>query len=83
LPRRARPFLQEWAKAVTAGKLSKSDKLGLVDHSTVDYPAFRKNFYIEARAAAAAHCCCALLLDQALCSSAAAAAPAAPWARAG
>jgi ATP-dependent RNA helicase DDX46/PRP5 len=39
--------LQEWAKAVTAGKLSKSDKLGVVDHATINYPPFRKNFYIE------------------------------------
>ncbi len=30
-----------------AGRLSKSDKLGAVDHSTIDYPPFRRNFYIE------------------------------------
>ncbi len=38
---------QEWAKGVMAGKLSKSDKLGTVDHSKIDYPPFRRNFYIE------------------------------------
>ncbi len=32
---------------MTAGKLSKSDKLGVVDHATINYPPFRKNFYIE------------------------------------
>ena len=32
---------------MTAGKLSKGDKLVAVDHSTIDYPPFRKNFYIE------------------------------------
>jgi hypothetical protein len=43
------PFtcLQEWAKAVTAGKMTKGDKLGVVDHSTINYPPCRKNFYIE------------------------------------
>lgn len=30
-----------------AGKGSKGDRLGLVDHSTINYPPFRKNFYIE------------------------------------
>lgn len=40
---------QEWVKNVTAGKLSKSDKLGQVDHSTIDYPPFRRNFYMEAQ----------------------------------
>jgi ATP-dependent RNA helicase DDX46/PRP5 len=39
--------MQEWAKNVMAGKLSKSDKLGTVDHSKIDYPPFRRNFYIE------------------------------------
>lgn len=39
--------LQEWARLVNAGKMSKGDKLGPVDHDTVDYPPFRKNFYIE------------------------------------
>lgn len=39
--------LQEWAKNTMAGRLSKSDKLCAVDHSTIDYPAFRRNFYIE------------------------------------
>lgn len=36
-----------WAKNVTAGKLSKGEKLMAVDHSTIDYPPFRRNFYIE------------------------------------
>ena len=27
--------------------MSKSDKLGAVDHSKIDYPPFRRNFYIE------------------------------------
>lgn len=30
-----------------AGKLSKGEKLGAVDHSTIDYPPFRRRFYIE------------------------------------
>lgn len=38
---------EEWARNVTAGKLSKGDKLAAVDHNTIDYPPFRKNFYIE------------------------------------
>lgn len=42
-------YVQAWAKNVTSGKLSKSDKLGQVDHSTIDYPPFRRNFYIEAQ----------------------------------
>ena len=41
--------LQEWMKNVTAGKMSKSDKLGQVDHSTMNYPPFRRSFYIEAQ----------------------------------
>ena len=32
---------------MNAGKLSKGDKLGPVDHGTVSYLPFRKNFYIE------------------------------------
>jgi ATP-dependent RNA helicase DDX46/PRP5 len=36
-----------WAKNVTAGKLSKGDKLMAADHSTIEYPHFRRNFYIE------------------------------------
>ena len=39
--------VQEWAKNVTAGKLSKGEKLGVVDHSTMDYAPFRRDFYIE------------------------------------
>jgi hypothetical protein len=30
-----------------AGKLSKGEKLMAVDHATVDYPPFRRRFYIE------------------------------------
>ena len=40
-------LLQEWAKNTMAGRMSKSDKLGAVDHSKIDYPPFRRNFYIE------------------------------------
>ena len=29
------------------GKLSKGDRLGPADHSKIDYPPFRRNFYIE------------------------------------
>jgi hypothetical protein len=39
--------LQEWARLVTSGKLSKGEKLIAVDHATINYPPFRKNFYIE------------------------------------
>ncbi len=39
--------MQEWAKNTMAGRMSKSDKLGAVDHSKIDYPPFRRNFYIE------------------------------------
>lgn len=38
---------EEWARRVRAGKLSKGDKMGVVDHSTISYPPFRRNFYIE------------------------------------
>ena len=38
---------QAFIKNVTTGKLSKGDKLGVVDHSSVEYPPFRRNFYIE------------------------------------
>lgn len=38
---------EEWAKNVTAGKLSKGEKLGVVDHSTMNYKPFRRDFYIE------------------------------------
>ena len=31
-----------------AGKKSKSDKLGQVDHATLNYPPFRRNLYTEA-----------------------------------
>ncbi len=37
---------QTWAKAVRAGR-SKGDKLGVVDHSTINYEPFRRDFYIE------------------------------------
>lgn len=48
-----------------SGKLSKSDKLAQIDHSQIDYPPFRKNFYIEVRCChpprpqCAAVCACA------------------------
>jgi len=38
---------ETWAKNVTAGKLSKGEKLAAVDHNTMDYPQFRRRFYIE------------------------------------
>lgn len=38
---------QEWAKEVTAGRKTKGDKLGFVDHSKINYPPFRRSFYIE------------------------------------
>lgn len=37
----------EWMRKLIAGKLSKGDKLVAVDHATVQYPPFRRNFYIE------------------------------------
>jgi hypothetical protein len=40
-------LLQAWAKDVTAGRKTKGDKLGVVDHSKIDYEPFRRNFYIE------------------------------------
>jgi len=43
---------QDWAKNTLAGKLSKSDKLGMTDHSKVDYPPFRRSFYTETGALA-------------------------------
>ena len=39
--------MQAFIKNVTTGKLSKGDKLGQVDHATMNYPPFRRNFYIE------------------------------------
>lgn len=41
------PSAQAFIKNVTTGKLSKGDKLGQVDHATMNYPPFRRNFYIE------------------------------------
>ena len=43
------PYLvtQEWARNVRAGKTSKGDKLGPVDHAAMNYRPFRRNFYIE------------------------------------
>lgn len=40
---------EAWAKRAMAGgaKKSKAEKLGAIDHSTIAYGAFRKNFYIE------------------------------------
>ncbi len=40
-------MVQAWASKVRAGKGSKGDRLGIVDHTTINYPPFRKNFYIE------------------------------------
>lgn len=37
----------EWARKVQSGKLSKGDRLGVTDHSKIEYPPFRRNFYIE------------------------------------
>lgn len=37
----------EWARKIQAGKLSKGDKLGITDHTKMNYPPFRRNFYIE------------------------------------
>lgn len=31
----------EWMKRLIAGKLSKGDKLGVVDHAAINYPPFR------------------------------------------
>ena len=42
-----KPCAQEWAKNAMAGRASKADKLGTVDHSKIDYPPFRRSFYIE------------------------------------
>ena len=39
--------MQAFIKNVTTGKLSKGDKLGMVDHAAMNYPPFRRNFYIE------------------------------------
>lgn len=39
--------MQAWASKVRAGKGSKGDRLGIVDHAIINYPPFRKNFYIE------------------------------------
>ena len=38
---------EEWARRVRSGKLSKGDKIGVVDHSLIEYPPFRRDFYIE------------------------------------
>lgn len=40
---------EAWRTKALTGKLSKSDKFTAVDHSTIDYPSFRRNFYIEAQ----------------------------------
>ncbi|PSC68276.1 DEAD-box ATP-dependent RNA helicase 42 isoform A [Micractinium conductrix] len=37
----------EWMRKLIAGKLSKGDKLMAVDHAAIQYPPFRRNFYIE------------------------------------
>ena len=36
----------EWARKQQS-RMSKADKLGVADHDSIDYPPFRKNFYIE------------------------------------
>ena len=41
---------ETWAKSVRAGKGSKLDKIATVDHSKMDYEAFRRDFYTEAPA---------------------------------
>ena len=46
-PTRSLAGAQAFIKNVTTGKLSKGDKLGQVDHAAVEYPPFRRNFYIE------------------------------------
>ena len=42
----------EWAAAVALGRTAKGDKLAAVDHTTIDYPPFRRKFYVEAPALA-------------------------------
>jgi len=46
-PSTSAPPAQEWARNTMAGKLSKGDKLGVVDHSKINYAPFRRSFYIE------------------------------------
>jgi len=61
-----------WAKNVTAGKLSKGEKLLAVDHSQISYPSFRRSFYIEvgwyssARSSGCRFRCCAVLYVMAM-----------------
>jgi ATP-dependent RNA helicase DDX46/PRP5 len=38
----------EWARGVATGAGAKGDKLAAVDHAAIDYPPFRRKFYIEA-----------------------------------
>ncbi len=46
-PSTSAPPAQDWARNTMAGKLSKGDKLGVVDHSKINYAPFRRSFYIE------------------------------------
>ena len=39
--------VQEWARNVQQGKLTKGDRLGPADHASINYAPFRRNFYIE------------------------------------
>ena len=41
---------EAWAKSVREGKGSKLDKIATVDHSKMEYAAFRRDFYVEAPA---------------------------------
>ncbi|GMH39795.1 hypothetical protein BSKO_07693 [Bryopsis sp. KO-2023] len=38
---------EEWFRSVQSGKLTKGDKLGQINHAEIDYPPFRRCFYIE------------------------------------
>ncbi|KAK2077954.1 hypothetical protein QBZ16_003822 [Prototheca wickerhamii] len=38
---------EAWMRRLQQGRLSKGDRLVAVDHSTIDYPPFRRNFYRE------------------------------------
>jgi len=44
--------METWKRNVLAGK-TESDRLGVVDHATVEYAPFRKMFYVEPREIAA------------------------------
>ncbi len=40
-------LLQDWAAKIKAGRLSKGERLGVTNHDEIEYPPFRRNFYIE------------------------------------